>query len=805
MECFASTLKKNVNLRTFSLTCSLNDFCAQVLKETLMHHYFPCFETIYLDTDQSTFEILAKGLEETPNFTEMHLHLDMDERGYQALADIFEKNKRWKTLITSVSHDALAQMLAHNESLTRMVFDNIGNEKCDVLCKALVQNKTVTILSFPENNLKDEESLGRVLKENVKELHLWNNEIQVQAISPSLKNNFWLEVLDLQMNGIADAGCLHMAEILKCNKTLKRINLSNNQIGDVGVKHLAKGLVQNRGLEHLLLSFNTIQDQGARYLAKVLKRNQHLQILFLSQNKLTEKGVLTLFKSLRKNYVFERFVLDLVQENLVREIVQSQGVKIWAASRKILFQIFFFNKKVILFFSPKNQKNMQATGNLSEVLTKGFGQSMDWMKITGNPAIDFGIIMFFVQYIWSRVTLVWNFCFEYVKKKVEMHCYAGCTIKQHIIMKHVFHKLNKQSGVCDSEFEINHDDFSLKSRKFVVRPSSMKSGFALINFENKWIKVVDMTDHMKLKILKVPFISSKLAHGESFSSFFDRFLIHCAEDYERDMQKAAKNLPKVGYNEFAQGRWDAKNGVPARSKKSVFGSSFVRVRQLVENFFNDASFYNEHDIPFKLGILLHGAPGTGKSTIARALATEFNLPIYKLSLGDPNLNDTTLSNAMTSIPQQSIVLIEDLDAAFINGLDGKAVDPVVNTATGIHPRKESVTYSGLLNILDGVASAWGIIFIISTNHVEKLGTSLIRPGRIDIIEHVTFAKEQDIVSYFESFFPENQDLSLTFAKQLLSKHNNVTMAELQNYLIKHRNRASEAVIHLDTFKLEIVY
>jgi chaperone BCS1 len=159
---------------------------------------------------------------------------------------------------------------------------------------------------------------------------------------------------------------------------------------------------------------------------------------------------------------------------------------------------------------------------------------------------------------------------------------------------------------------------------------------------------------------------------------------------------------------------------------------------------------------------------------------------------------------MTSIPQQSIVLIEDIDTAFIHGLDGKtsSSSSAVDTSSSNNlPRKETVTYSGLLNILDGVASAWGIIFIVSTNHIEKLGSSLIRPGRIDLMEHVSYVNELDIADYFDSFFPETEDMAKSFAKALISQYEKVTMAELQNFLIKHRSSASGALQDIQNFRM----
>jgi chaperone BCS1 len=43
-----------------------------------------------------------------------------------------------------------------------------------------------------------------------------------------------------------------------------------------------------------------------------------------------------------------------------------------------------------------------------------------------------------------------------------------------------------------------------------------------------------------------------------------------------------------------------------------------------------------------------------------------------------------------------------------------------------------ITFSGLLNALDGVAAQEGKVLVMTTNHVERLDPALVRPGRIDI-------------------------------------------------------------------------
>src|SRR5258708_6777115 len=81
-------------------------------------------------------------------------------------------------------------------------------------------------------------------------------------------------------------------------------------------------------------------------------------------------------------------------------------------------------------------------------------------------------------------------------------------------------------------------------------------------------------------------------------------------------------------------------------------------------------------IPFRRGYLLYGAPGSGKTSIIHSLAGELGLDIYIISLSKTGLDDSTLSSLISSLPEQCIAIMEDIDAAFTHGLtrDGSSTE-----------------------------------------------------------------------------------------------------------------------------------
>ena len=96
-----------------------------------------------------------------------------------------------------------------------------------------------------------------------------------------------------------------------------------------------------------------------------------------------------------------------------------------------------------------------------------------------------------------------------------------------------------------------------------------------------------------------------------------------------------------------------------------------------------------------------------------ALAGELEYSICVLSLSDRGLSDDRLNYLLSTAPQQSIVLLEDVDAAFVSREDS----PQMKSA---YEGLSRVTFSGLLNALDGVASAEARILFMTTNYLKRL-------------------------------------------------------------------------------------
>lgn len=163
----------------------------------------------------------------------------------------------------------------------------------------------------------------------------------------------------------------------------------------------------------------------------------------------------------------------------------------------------------------------------------------------------------------------------------------------------------------------------------------------------------------------------------------------------------------------------------------------------VKSFLNSAHWYYDRGIPYRRGYLLYGPPGTGKSSFVQALAGELDYGICVLNLSERGLTDDRLNHLLSNMPDRSIALLEDVDAAF-----GRR--RVVSEEDGYHGA--NVTFSGLLNALDGVASSEERIVVMTTNHPERLDEALVRPGRVDVKAEIGYAGREVVEVMWERFY-----------------------------------------------------
>jgi chaperone BCS1 len=225
------------------------------------------------------------------------------------------------------------------------------------------------------------------------------------------------------------------------------------------------------------------------------------------------------------------------------------------------------------------------------------------------------------------------------------------------------------------------------------------------------------------------------------------------------------------------GHWELADRIRPRSIESVIlaGDEHLKVLDDIREFLSSYQWYASLGIPYRRGYLLYGDPGNGKTSLVAAVASALKMNIYVLSLQAPGMNDSMLVELLTSVSSNSIILMEDVDCAFEKRKKKEETS-------------DKLTFSGLLNALDGVGGKDGRIIFMTTNHKEKLDAALIRPGRIDYQIEIRNAVQTQVRKLFERFyqgFKYDADLLERFVATI--PDHKYSMAKLQGHLMNYKD------------------
>lgn len=235
--------------------------------------------------------------------------------------------------------------------------------------------------------------------------------------------------------------------------------------------------------------------------------------------------------------------------------------------------------------------------------------------------------------------------------------------------------------------------------------------------------------------------------------------------------------------------WRKESRILARPVSSVVLPSATKKRLIddLEKFLlpSTQSFYNRNGIPYRRSYLFYGLPGTGKTSMVQALAGHFNRSVCYLMPTHPEMTDDSLRSAVTELPEDAIVVFEDIDSLFAKDRSNKM-------------SKSSLTFSGLLNALDGIGNPSGQIFILTTNLREQLDQALIRNGRVDMHIEFTYAVEEQMQQMWSNFYPAHthlaEDFSRSLMKLLAESNMQVAASGLQHFFVTMMDCTAEVAL-----------
>ena len=202
------------------------------------------------------------------------------------------------------------------------------------------------------------------------------------------------------------------------------------------------------------------------------------------------------------------------------------------------------------------------------------------------------------------------------------------------------------------------------------------------------------------------------------------------------------------------------------------------LQEIVE-FLKDPGKFTKVGARIPKGILLEGAPGTGKTLLAKAIAGEANVPFFSISGSDfvemfVGVGASRVRDMFAEAKRHSpcIIFIDEIDAVARRRGTGMG---------GGHDEREQ-TLNQLLVEMDGFGVNEGIIVMAATNRVDILDPAILRPGRFDrkiAVARPDVRGREDILKVHAQNKPLGDDVDLT---QIAQTTAGFTGADLENLL-----------------------
>jgi len=338
---------------------------------------------------------------------------------------------------------------------------------------------------------------------------------------------------------------------------------------------------------------------------------------------------------------------------------------------------------------------------------------------------------------------------------------------------------------------------------FVTTLPAMKSLLSVTNHDylpNEFEPVcLDNDVYFELIDLKVTdgapeIIKFRLYCYEHDVQHLQTFVDNCNADYERRMAN------KLGSHRYyfdqmvqTKAKGSVQNPLPSthlvytktkfmttRTFENVFFEQRKQVKDRVQFFLEHRDWYEKKGIPYTLGFMFHGPPGTGKTSSIKAIANAGRRHIINIQLSEIKtkqqlqhlfFNDEIhvfngVNTEKYTIPvAERLYVIEDIDAMGDVVLRREWKKPVVEEKKkeddifgDRKEEKDTFDLSFLLNLLDGTLEANGRIIAFSSNYPERIDKALIRPGRVDMIVHFKNCSRSVLKEMMDSFYEQDIEI-----------------------------------------------
>ena len=214
--------------------------------------------------------------------------------------------------------------------------------------------------------------------------------------------------------------------------------------------------------------------------------------------------------------------------------------------------------------------------------------------------------------------------------------------------------------------------------------------------------------------------------------------------------------------------WNESKKLEKRSLDTVYLPKGVK-KDIVEDL---EKFYTKDTVQLYTGLginhnrvyMLYGLPGTGKTSLIKALANKFKKHIAFLVIKQ-DFDFDTLYHLFERLPDNTFICLEDVDSLFNQDRE----------------QKTRLTFSAFINIFDGITTSKNLVIFMTTNTLKSLDPAIIR--RIGYFIEFKYATKEQIREMFDSFFPCYSSAFEEIYSYIKSIH--VTTNMLEKFFIKY--------------------